>query len=401
MDSAPRPGPDSPGSADPAAPASSSSDPLPPGRFGPRPLAPVREPRYATWLRIVLVAVFLYVFLVGIRGMGVSFKLMGKDFVQELLLQPRGPFLALMIGILGTTLVQSSSITTSTLVALVSTGALPIEQAVYMIMGANVGTTVTNTLVSLGHITRSEEYRRAFAAATVHDFFNLLSLAILFPLECSTQFLTKTSGWIAEFGLGEVKIFSSPVKAAVAPVLGLFKALVAGSGPALLVISLICLFGGLIGMVRTLKGLVLHKLANLFDRILFKTSGRSLVLGIGLTVLVQSSSISTSVAVPLVGAGVLNIRQVFPYTMGANIGTTFTAVLAAAATGNPVGIHLAIKHVMFNVIGVALWWFFREIPIRLAEGFARLAMRNRTIPIIYIITLFYLCPAAIIFLFSS
>lgn len=243
------------------------------------PLAPAPEPRYVTWLRVILVVAFLYVFLVGIRGMGVSFTLMGKEFVQELLGQERGPFLALMIGILATTLVQSSSITTSTLVGLVGTGALPIEQAVYMIMGANVGTTVTNTLVSLGHITRSAEYKRAFAAATVHDFFNLLSLAVLFPLEVYTGFLTRTSGWLAEFGLGEMKVFASPVKVAVAPVLELLEALVAKSGPALLVLSLICLFGGLVGMVRTLKGLVLDKLANLFDRILFKTARRGLALG--------------------------------------------------------------------------------------------------------------------------
>lgn len=105
-------------------------------------------------------------------------------------------------------------------------------------------------------------------------------------------------------------------------------------------------------------------------------------------------------AVPLVGAGVLNIRQVFPYTMGANIGTTVTAVLAAAATGNPVGIHLAIKHVMFNVLGVAIWWFLREVPIWCAESFASLALRNRLIPVAYIVVLFYLLPAVIILLFS-
>jgi len=347
---------------------------------------------------------FLYVFLVGIGGMGKSFALMGEEVIRDVVAQKRGPFLALMMGILATTLVQSSSITTSMLVTLVAvsgTGALPMDQATYMVMGANLGTTVTNTLVSLGHITRSGEYRRAIAAATVHDFFNVLALIIIFPLEYYTHFLSHSADWLAQFGGGGMSKFSGPVKATTKPVVSLLAALVDKNGPALLVISVIFLFGGLIMMVRTLKGLMLNKLSNLFDRVLFKTPRRSLLLGIFLTFLVQSSSISTSVAVPLVGAGVLAIRQVFPYTMGANIGTTLTAVLATAASQNPaIALGLAFRHILFNVTGVLLFWNFRWLPIWIAERFAELSMRNKFIPMIYIIVVFYALPAAIIFFFG-
>ena len=133
----------------------------------PGPFAPAAQPRYTTWLRVFGVFFFLYVFLVGIGGMGKAFELMGEDAMKGILATKRGPFLSLMIGILATTLVQSSSMTTSMLVTLVAVsgpGALPMDQATYMIMGANLGTTVTNTLVSLGHITRSGEY------PTVHLF---------------------------------------------------------------------------------------------------------------------------------------------------------------------------------------------------------------------------------------
>ncbi len=370
----------------------------------PGPLTPALEPRYTTWLRVFWVFFFLYIFLVGIGGMGQSFKLMGEETMRELVAKPRGPFLALMIGILATTLVQSSSMTTSllvTLVAIPGQGALPMDQATYMIMGANLGTTVTNTLVSLGHITRSGEYRRAIAAATVHDFFNILTLIIIFPLEYYTHFLSKSADWLAEFGGGGMEKFSGPVKASTQPLLDLLSALVGQSGPALLVISVIFLFGGLIMMVRTLKSLMLDKLSNLFDRVLFKTPGRSLCLGMFLTFLVQSSSISTSVAVPLVGAGVLALRQVFPYTMGANIGTTLTAVLAAAASVDPaIALRLAFRHILFNVIGVLLFWKLRWLPIWIAERFAEFSMRNKYIPMIYIVVVFYLLPAAIIFFFG-
>ena len=73
-----------------------------------------------------------------------------------------------MIGVLGTVLVQSSSTFTSIIIAAVSSG-LPVNIAVPMIMGANIGTSVTNTLVAMGQIGNKKEFERAFSAATVHD----------------------------------------------------------------------------------------------------------------------------------------------------------------------------------------------------------------------------------------
>ena len=143
--------------------------------------------RIPTWVRVLLVFAALYVFLLGIGGMSSAFKLMGKEYTKELLGNQSAPLVALFIGILATTLVQSSSTTTSMTVALVAAGQLEYAQAVYIVMGANVGTTVTNTLVSLGHMRNTLEYRRAFAAATVHDFFNLVVLAVLFPIEVYTR----------------------------------------------------------------------------------------------------------------------------------------------------------------------------------------------------------------------
>ncbi|MHC4515618.1 MAG: hypothetical protein ACYTGW_12025 [Planctomycetota bacterium] len=365
----------------------------------PGPLVRAEQPRYATWVKVFWVFFFLFVFLVGIGGMGKSFKLMGGSWMEQLLQQSRGPFCSLMIGILGTTLVQSSSMTTSVLVGMVGAQILPMEQATFMVMGANIGTTVTNTLVSLGHITRSREYQRAFAAATVHDFFNVLTLMIIFPLEVWTGFLSTSADWLGQFGGGGMEKFSGPVKTLTKPLVGWLAWMVGNSGAALLVVSIVLLFGGLIMMVRTLKSLMLEKLSNLFDRVLFKTPRRSLFLGIFLTFLVQSSSISTSVAVPLVGAGIIAIRQVFPYTMGANIGTTLTAVLATAGVADPIlGVRLAFRHILFNVLGVVLFWKFRWLPIWIAEKFAELAIRNKLIPLIYIVVVFYLLPAAIIFL---
>ena len=351
-------------------------------------------------MRAVGVFGFLYLFLVGIGGMGAAFKVMGHASGEDLLGSHSGPFLSLIIGILATTLVQSSSTTSSIIIGMVGagTGALSFDNAVFMIMGANLGTTVTNTLVSLGHITRSEEYKRAFAAATVHDFFNILTLIILFPLEVHTRWLSSLAKWLADVvGGGGLDRFSG-IKVITKPAIQLIKDLVQQSGPWLLVISLLCLFLGLIFMVRLLKSLMLGKLEHLFDRVVFKTPTRSLMLGIGLTFLVQSSSITTSLAVPLVGAGVINIRQVFPYTLGANIGTTITGVLASAsAASSAAALPVAFFHILFNVCGVLLFWWVRWVPIMVAERFARLAVWNRFVPVIYIVVVFYLLPALILY----
>jgi len=364
-------------------------------------------------VRVLLVAAALYLFLVGIGSMGAAFKSMGKGFSEQLLGAEGNPVVSLFVGILATTLVQSSSTTTSIMVGMVAAGALPFHSAAYMVMGANVGTTVTNTIVSIGHIARTSEYQRAFAAATVHDFFNLLVLLILFPLEVFTGGLDKLAGLaMGGFeGVGGTKL-ANPIKAATKPLIHAMEDACAhlggGHGEVLLLVVSIVLTFVMIGMlVRTLKSIMVQRVENLFDRVLFRSAPRSLVFGLLLTVLVQSSSITTSLAVPLVGAGILTIRQVMPYTMGANIGTTMTALLAslaalAAASGAAehetaeLGLRLAFHHVLFNVVGVALLWKFREIPIHVAEYFSRLTMRNRLIPIVYIAVVFYLTPFLII-----
>ena len=363
-------------------------------------------------LRFLLVLLALYLFLVGIGAMGTAFKGMGKGFTEELLGSQANPLVSLFIGILATTLVQSSSTTTSIIVGMVAAGVIPFHSAAFMVMGANVGTTVTNTIVSIGHITRSNEYQRAFAAASVHDFFNLLVLLILFPLEVFTGALDHLAGFaLAGFeGVGGTKL-ANPIKAATKPLIKQIEhgceAIAGDSGSMLLLVVSIVLTFVMIGMlVKTLKSIMVERVENLFDRVLFKSAPRSLVFGLLLTILVQSSSITTSVAVPLVGAGILTIRQVMPYTMGANIGTTMTALLAslaalaAAEAGEMdtarLGLRLAFHHVLFNVVGVLLLWRFREIPIRIAENFSKLTMKNRMIPLAYIIVVFYLAPFLII-----
>ena len=136
------------------------------------------------WLRttlLFLIAIFL--FLLAIDLVGESVTMLGQDTVRSILLATSNPFIGLFIGLLATALVQSSSTVTAMTVAVVASGYLTLGNAIPVVMGANVGTTLTSTLVSLGFITNRNQFRKAISAGTIHDFFNIITVLIVFPLE--------------------------------------------------------------------------------------------------------------------------------------------------------------------------------------------------------------------------
>ena len=131
----------------------------------------------------------IWLFLECLGLMGTGFKLLGGKDSAKLFDVVDNPISGLMVGILATVLVQSSSTTTSIIIGLVGADEMSVETAIPMVMGANIGTSVTNTLVAMGHFANKDELRRGFAGATVHDCFNLLSVAILLPVQWASDFL--------------------------------------------------------------------------------------------------------------------------------------------------------------------------------------------------------------------
>ena len=354
-------------------------------------------------LKIVGVFLALYLFLVGIKGLSSGIKLLGGDFAQQVMSTTGNPFVALFIGILATTLFQSSSTTSSLIVAMVGSGTVTLSGAVPMIMGANIGTTVTNTLVSIGHIQRGNEFKRAFQAATIHDFFNLLAVLVLFPIEYVFGILEKTASWLGVLLFGTIsseEVFQSPVKAAVKWGSKHVQSLSFDNTALYIILSVLLTFAMLFFIVKLLRSLVLEKVEAFFDTYIFKTALRAMIFGVLLTISVQSSSITTSTIVPLAGAGVLSLRQIYPFTLGANIGTTVTALLASLSL-NVTAMVAAFAHLFFNIFGIIVVYlnpFLRDIPIKLSEKFSDLAIRNKFIPITYLLVVFFLIPFLIIFL---
>jgi sodium-dependent phosphate cotransporter len=154
-------------------------------------------------------------------------------------------------------------------------------------------------------------------------------------------------------------------------------------------------------IVKILRSLVLARVGSFFDEHLFKNAGRAMLVGLLLTIAVQSSSITTSLVIPLAGAGVLRLIQILPYTLGANVGTTVTAMLAALSTGEIAAVNVAFAHLLFNLVGIGLLWpvpRIRQIPIRIAEALADLSMKNRWLPVGFILLIFFGVPLLLILL---
>lgn len=363
------------------------------------------SPRLVTAARSLLVAALLYGFLVGVKALEGGINAFGADFAENLFDNVTHPLAGLFAGILATVLVQSSSVSTSTIVGLVGAGALPLASAVPMVMGANIGTTVTNTLVSLGHVRQGPEFRRAFAGATVHDFFNLLTVAIALPLELTTGFLSRSAEAITELvGRGEnlsAVTVESPIKAAVSWPVDLVESALEGTAPALhgtllLVMGLALIFAALSLITKTMRALMAGRIERSMNRMLDKGAGLgAMLLGVVVTILVQSSSITTSILIPMLAAGILTLGNAYPVTLGANLGTTITALLASVAAVAPEALTIAIVHTLFNLFGILVFYpvpLLRRIPMRLAQATADVAQRNRTWVVGYVGGLFVAVP---------
>lgn len=357
---------------------------------------------YLQWLSVVGL-VYLLICAVGMIGGG--FKLATGSHAKELFEFASNPFMGLVIGTVATALIQSSSTVTSIIVGLVA-GGLPVEVAVPMVMGANIGTSITNTIVSLGHVRAKEEFKRAFSAATVHDFFNLFSVIIFLPLEMMFGFLEKLGSWLSSpfYGASDASMGSMNfVKTATAPIVNAAKYTVENlstqlGGSLLIIMGIFFIFISITLVGKLLKKLMVGKAKEIMHTAIGRGPLSGIASGTLVTVLVQSSSTTTSLMVPLAGSGAFSLKQIYPFTLGANIGTCVTAVLAATAvTGNAeAALQIAFIHLTYNILGVLVIYglpFTRLLPVYAAQRLGEIASENKFIALAYILGVFFIIPA--------
>ena len=372
-----------------------------------------QELLFVVW-RVVAVVFLLLVFLLGVKGLGDGFKLFGSNFLDSFFTLTANPFVGIFVGVLATTLVQSSSVSTSMIVGLVAApeNPLPLANAVPMIMGANIGTTVTCTVVSLAHMGRRDEFEKAFAVAGCHDFFNVLAVMIFLPLELATGYLQSIARFLSSLVVGVGGFtYESPFKALLSfgfvPIQSLAEALFDvdfGRAIFLVGISAGLIFLALWLIVRLMRSLVISRIETAVTSALGSNVLIAMAIGVIVTVMVQSSSITTSIMVPLAAAGVLRLEQAFPITIGANIGTTITAMGAALAVSGAnaqAGIEIAIVHLFFNLSAAILIYpveRIRQLPLQAARILAAVAVKSRKVAVLYVATMFYGFPILLIYL---
>jgi len=376
----------------------------------PSALSAPRSAGRSPWFYGIFAGLSLYMFLAAIKVMGGGLKTIGEnsDIIENVMGGADNPLVALFGAMLVTAIVQSSSFTTALIITLTGYGQMPVETAIFAVMGANIGTSVTNAIVSLGQLRIRKQFRRAFSAAIVHDFFNWLTVLVLLPIEwISGEMREDGHGILMRFSEWAAQFFSStsldkpfnPIKWAVSPVVDLVKGIshLFGDSPLMqgtvaAIVGLTLLFVSLIFLVKNLKGALLRRLEGMFRRVFFRNDLIAYTVGCLTTILVQSSSVTTSLIVPLAGAGAVKLRRVYPYTLGANLGTTMTGVIAATANPEPRAVAVAIAHVTFNLVGTAIWYPLRAIPISLARGYGRLAARSKRYAILFLLVMFMVVP---------
>lgn len=356
-------------------------------------------------------------------------------------------------------------------------------------MGANIGTSVTNTIVSLAQSPNRDEFRRAFGGATVHDMFNWLSVIILLPIEVITHYLYWLSNALTSNIKGDSNANQDLLKALTSPFTKLIiqldkkvitniaigqkeyinKSLIKSScgsvmrvvpmnisvvrnltnettgevtmemdyeevdvyqivkkpchflfantgmsdpvvGIILLLVSIVLLCVCLILLVKCLQSMMRGHVAKIIKKTInadfpgrwsILTGYVFMLVGAGVTIIVQSSSVFTSTITPLVGIGVIELERMYPLTLGSNIGTTTTGILAALATKT--GLHnamqIAICHLFFNISGILIWYpipFMRKVPIKLAKFMGNTTAQYRWFAIMYLIFAFFVIPGAIL-----
>ena len=383
-------------------------------------------------LNILGIFITLYGFLFSLGLMGDSFKILGGKTAGELFQNIGNPISGLMIGILATVLVQSSSTSTSVVVGMVGADIITVQTAIPIIMGANIGTSVTNSIVSIGQMRDIDQREKAFSGAVIHDFFNILCVLIFLPLEWISNFIYYWSKFLTvHMDDYEGGTFKSPLKIIVSPLIKLIiqvdkkkikkisqnemtseeaGSLIKGgfmegmndsvAGSICLGVSLLLLCIFLYGLVTFLK----NTLQGMGDKCINYSLRFSntwwggylnIVIGALLTISVQSSSVTTSAITPLVGLGIVSLEQMYPITLGANIGTTCTGLLAAMVTGKINALQIALCHLSFNVFGVILLYpikTVRDLPIDWAKFYGKIARKYKWFPLIHIIGTFIIGP---------
>jgi solute carrier family 34 (sodium-dependent phosphate cotransporter) len=346
----------------------------------------------------VFLALLLFIFAIDLLTVAVG--RINSGLALEILQATENPFISLFIGLLVTALIQSSSTVTASVVAIVASGNLTLQQAVPIVLGANIGTTLTSTLVSLSYVMNNKEFRRALSAGISHDVFNILSVILLFPLEIYFGFLSKIAAYIAGWFASD-NTFEGPI---------VYNRMFTRTWTdwlvdqinlplAAMIISILLVFFAINVLSKAMYKSFVRDTFEDINKVIFQKTGLSFFYGVFFTAAVQSSTVTTSLVVPLVASKKVTLKKAFPFIIGTNIGTTITAVIASIYKPEA-AIALAIVHVLFNSCGALVFLpfsYIRAIPVWMANYMGKISLRYRFVGFAYILLTFFIIPFLLIY----
>jgi solute carrier family 34 (sodium-dependent phosphate cotransporter) len=412
-------------------------------------------------LGIVMILALLYLFLFSLTLLSSSAKVISGCHASELVGSNTNPITGLMIGLISTALIHSSSTVTSIVVS-ITPSVLSVEQAIYIMMGSNIGTTITNTMVSLTQMGDADQLERAFTGATVHDIFNVYSVLLFFPIEWATGFLKHLTAWMTKnANLNGEQRWNGPAAAFVAPLSNriiesneqMLNDIAANStiyncnsgemfyptecndpsnptastcskqgliscnadtgncpaffqvgavahddkvsGGAVFFIAVSLLFTSFVLLLIALQRILI----GVSTRVIYKATEVNgyvaICIGCGITMVIQSSTVFTSVLTPLVGLDILRLEQMYALTLGANLGTCVTALLASTVSDSVESLQVALSHFMFNFLGILVFYpvpFMRELVLETSRRIGKCTRIWRGFPILFIAIMFGFLP---------
>ncbi len=255
----------------------------------------------------------LCLFLFGMNVMGDALERRTGSSLKKLLAKlTKNKFTGFLTGLVVTAVIQSSSATTVMVVGFVNSGIMSLRQSIGVIMGANIGTTVTSWILSLGGISSSNMFIKLLKPTSFTPVLALIGTAFLM------------------FGKSSKKKDTGTV-----------------------LLGFATLMFGMDTMSSAVSGLAdVPAFCDMF--LMFKNPVLGVLVGAVLTAIIQSSSASVGILQALSVTGQVSYAAAIPIIMGQNIGTCITAILSSFGT-NKNAKRAAVVHLSFNIIGTVIW----------------------------------------------
>lgn len=400
-----------------------------------------------------------YVFLVGLVLFGISTQVLGGCNSTILVGKSSNPVTAVMAGVLVTSLFQSSMISNICFGTLAIYSGIDVKTAFYLTMGANVGNSVTSSIVAISHIRDKSLLERAVAGSSVNTIYSFLTISIFLPLEILSGVLLRLGNAIAPDSSSLNYAWRGLVGLIVHPVTdfliipnqsylqGLmadptvscnsaypvtcvednatFETCTAGfiacnsangrcpvffhDGATMqkdmqyaalsMSIAIAAMLISLFGMVKLVNKSLINTPIEVIAKLSTHNNYALMLMGCGSSILLSSSSVTECAVMPLVATGILELEQMFPWCLGSNMGVAISNMFLAWSTGSNVYLQVAIANVFFNLFGTMIWYpfpYLREFPLHAALVVGIVTRYWRFVSIIYFAITFIVGPLLVL-----